>query len=310
MNQTDIKELKDRLHFLRVKHCGVRSKKKFADALGLPMSTYSSYEAGRTPPSSFLVKVADITGCDINWLITGSAAKTPAKNPDPGISDILARMESILSNQPKAKNAVSALLDLLSAGSINSQPIAKKEVKEKIIPLIAKAAAGIPAFWSKADARTQSVLDSAISPSDRQHLIPISVTDIVPEHFGQIPPKTIYLLLLSQPVELHGISVAAFLVSADLPARGLLLAFQIDGDSMEELFRQGDIVIADTGQSPKPGEPAIIDIEGGVGPMCKLYFPTKESVRLTSANRDFDSLEIHPKKIRNAFRLIGKVNIK
>ena len=68
-------------------------KRKFADALGLPLSTYVNYEADRVPPSDVLVKVSEITGCDLNWLMTGQGALPIPRCSDPELSEILVRME-------------------------------------------------------------------------------------------------------------------------------------------------------------------------------------------------------------------------
>lgn len=52
---------------------------EFAQKLGLGQSTLSGVEKGRQAPTArMLADVAEITGCDLNWLLLGQGAAKPA----------------------------------------------------------------------------------------------------------------------------------------------------------------------------------------------------------------------------------------
>ena len=50
---------------------GKNSRAAFGAALGVHPNTIGNYEHGREPPLSYLSAVADQTGVDLGWLITG-----------------------------------------------------------------------------------------------------------------------------------------------------------------------------------------------------------------------------------------------
>ena len=55
------------------------NRKEFAELLGIPYRTITNYENGsREPGSDYLVRVADICGCTVDWLLglTSDARET------------------------------------------------------------------------------------------------------------------------------------------------------------------------------------------------------------------------------------------
>jgi transcriptional regulator with XRE-family HTH domain len=63
----------ERLRALR----GRRSRRSFANLLGVHFNTLLNYEKGRTPDYEFLLHVCARTQCDRNWLFFGSPADPP-----------------------------------------------------------------------------------------------------------------------------------------------------------------------------------------------------------------------------------------
>ncbi len=115
----------DRLYQLRISYAGKRGQKNFAQAIGLSPSTYNYYEKNRLPPADVLVRIAQVTGADLNWLLTG---KTDLKNPvvdenssrfsKPGIDkktedSLLRNIEGLVSKEPDASAILSAFLSLI-----------------------------------------------------------------------------------------------------------------------------------------------------------------------------------------------------
>ena len=91
-----------RLKLLREKNLNL-TQGKFADSLGVPLTTISKYERGEVKPTSeFLIKLSKIYGVNLNWLLTGEGTMFK-----PGSQDRLV-------NIPDPNGNLSAALKLLS----------------------------------------------------------------------------------------------------------------------------------------------------------------------------------------------------
>ena len=71
MEKINEKAIINRIINLRTQHFGVRGKSNFARELGISPSTYNYYEDNRVPPLETLLKMCDVTGVDIYWLLMG-----------------------------------------------------------------------------------------------------------------------------------------------------------------------------------------------------------------------------------------------
>lgn len=89
---------------------GPRGKSSFAKRLGIAASTYDYYESTRIPPADVLVRIAKVTGVDLNWLLTGEAGSA-VEADDP----VLQRVARLLADRPGAAAALQAFLDILDA---------------------------------------------------------------------------------------------------------------------------------------------------------------------------------------------------
>ena len=117
-----------RLTELRVAFSGPRGQSRFAGRLGLTASTYANYEKTRIPPPTLLVRVCELTGADLVWLVTGKAAGPPGPTAagEAGLSSpadlwasnpqhraIIQRVADMLTNRPADLAVLVAFLDLL-----------------------------------------------------------------------------------------------------------------------------------------------------------------------------------------------------
>lgn len=95
---------------LRCDKCGPRGKASFAKMLGISPSTYDYYESARVPPAELLLKIADVGGVDLRWLLTGelSAGQTVAAN-HPAVR----RAAELIGDHPQAAEPLLAFLDVL-----------------------------------------------------------------------------------------------------------------------------------------------------------------------------------------------------
>lgn len=60
---------------------GKTSRKVFSEELGIGTSTLQRYESGERPPDiSFVLKLQEVTGCTLDYLIKGGDTDCPKKN--------------------------------------------------------------------------------------------------------------------------------------------------------------------------------------------------------------------------------------
>jgi transcriptional regulator with XRE-family HTH domain len=95
---------------LRLKAAGPRGKSKFAKQLGISPSTYDYYEGSRTPPAEMLVRIAEVAGADLHWLLMGEPGAAALGAED---HPVLRRAAKLLADCPDAAGALGAFVDLL-----------------------------------------------------------------------------------------------------------------------------------------------------------------------------------------------------
>lgn len=125
----DEKAIIERIRLLRKSYGGKRGRCKFARALGIRPSTYTYYEYDRLPPVKVLLKMCEITGTDLNWLLTGQSVgeKDDFEQKSPEITEIrtessqfsagnnlfLRKLEALLTENPALAEPMQAFIDLL-----------------------------------------------------------------------------------------------------------------------------------------------------------------------------------------------------
>ncbi|MCK5114444.1 MAG: helix-turn-helix domain-containing protein [Phycisphaerae bacterium] len=106
------KDITRRIAQVRMELDGPRGKTRFAGRLGISLSTYANYEASRVPSAELLVKIADIAGVDLRWLLTGTAAESGQ-----GVAPqhpAVRRAAEMLAQHPDAAEPLAAFLDILA----------------------------------------------------------------------------------------------------------------------------------------------------------------------------------------------------
>ena len=103
-------EICRRVAELRLKAAGPRGKSTFAKQLGISPSTYDYYEGSRTPPAEMLVRIAEVAGADLHWLLTGEPGAAALGAED---HPVLRRAAKLLADCPDAAGPLGAFADLL-----------------------------------------------------------------------------------------------------------------------------------------------------------------------------------------------------
>jgi transcriptional regulator with XRE-family HTH domain len=126
----DAKAVIVRIKMLREKQYGNRGKSKFARDLGISVSTYNYYEKNRLPDVDVLVRICEVTGARLEWLILGESAcenrflenQRPPRSRDEAQTDfsksekgkkLLEKMNRLLESDGNAFGQVVRFIDLL-----------------------------------------------------------------------------------------------------------------------------------------------------------------------------------------------------
>jgi transcriptional regulator with XRE-family HTH domain len=107
-----------RLKELRRKHFGPQGAAAFAQRLGLSVEEYLRFERGTVPPGELLVRICETTGEDLQWLLTGVAARgTVVISGTRGRhQDLLARLARLLDERPEFAAPLEAFTKLWAHG--------------------------------------------------------------------------------------------------------------------------------------------------------------------------------------------------
>lgn len=304
-----------RLRALRLRSCGPRGKRKFASALGLPLSTYCAYEVSRQAPADILVRAAEVTACDLEWLLTGEMRGLASRKLSAEEAGIVQRLAALIDGRPEAKQAMEALADLLGEAQANAAPSpgapvpATDEIEEQtVIPIIGRTAAGQAAFWQNA-ADAGGLRDLRALARDATAVDPVetfagSLTTARPPYAAAGDANVIRF---AHPRQVRDVLVDGVIVTTALGGHHAAIAVQIDGDSMIAVLDEGDYVIADPGQPAVSGHVAVAMIEGQIGTTCKVYVEEGREVRLVPMNRAYQAVTVPEDQVTFAWRVIGAV---
>jgi len=302
MNNFNENAIIDRVRQLREQFAGPRGKSKFARALGLSASTYSYYENNRIAPIDVLLRICQLTGADLHWLLTGQTAAGKASSGAAG--GVLHKIDALLAENPDLAGPVSAFVDLLTE---------KKQLENKIrpptqppqgrpgwIPVLGRTAAGIVHFW-----------DQTILPSSDQAVTQLD--DLVKKHIGKsiigsaggqvsvdFQPARAGAGGHRFPASLVDVKAAPDEIVQFVQCDDIFQAFpdsfalQIDGDSMSPRINDGDIVILSPSVPAVDGQIAVARVVNQIGVTCKIIRSDEKTVHLIPINEHYET-KIVPK---------------
>ena len=300
-----------RIALLRKKFAGARGKSQFAKALGISPSTYNYYENDRTPPIEVLVKISEITGADLNWLLTGRDAD-PKSITGPN-AKILTKAANLLHSNPHVTDALDAFLNLLhqqNAMKIDSRNSEDTNPKEQVpslkerIPILGRTAAGIIHCWEQYE-------------PGKPHQTATQLEEIVNKYCGRKPitnikgalsidlqyvtgiedsiEKSANLLQISQPDE---DGIVEFVEHKQIAERFPdCFGLRIDGDSMSPRINDGDVVIVSPSVPAKDGQIAIVKIADQIGVTCKIIRKAGKDLHLIPLNEKYQIKQVSSKQV-------------
>lgn len=334
-------EICRRIADLRVKTTGPRGKSTFAKQLGISGSTYDYYEGTRVPPAEILVSIADLTGADLRWLITGQAGAatlTAADHP------VLRRAAKLLGDCPDAAGPLGAFVDLLiethkfpakpapraqaAAPTISpasetppaesASPVTVAEppdlhpgaapqvegTREHWIPILGQTAAGVARFWGQAeDVSGLTTLADLVARHAGQS--PRAVSPAVAAEGDSQTPAGVQLVTLSAPDDRDAVE---FVVAGAIKHRYPdAFALRVDGDSMAPEILPGDVVVLSPSAPAVEGRAAVVQLAGQIGVTCKLYRALAGSVHLVPVNASYEIAAVPADEVEWALQVIARV---
>lgn len=270
---TSESEICSRLREVRVLHFGDRGRSKLCRLLGIQPSTYSLYEVNRVPPAELLVRVSQITGVSVEWLLSGQGGKTPLAAHD--------------APSPRQKPTAT------------SRPAGW-------IPVVGSTAAGKARFWEElpathggpeADARLEQVLEEYVTRTE----LDMGATS------AGAGPSAISLVQLSTPDE------RGFLEFLNAPEvrrkHPTAVAWRIDGDSMTPRYRDGDLVVTSDKHPAIAGHPCVARQKGQIGVNCKIYQESGNDVLLIPINEARPVQQFPRRQLLWAWRVLFSVRL-
>ncbi len=322
----------ERVRQIRISRFGPRGQTHFAQALGIRSSTYHYYEHTRVPPSPLLVEMARIARVDLVWLMTGEGASevldgSPAL---PG-TEVVRRAADLLERRPGAGRAMAAFVELLeNVEAVDrrvraaDQPESRLRVGKKapahpawrtrlesgrLIPVLGRAAAASPRFWTdiaEGESLTRQ-LDAAV-----EHLQAGKWSEAQARSMGALRVRgPVALVQLLEPTELAGLSVHEVLDSNALAKRWPdAFALRLDGDSMRPMLECNDLVVLSPHEPAVDGEPAIVQLAGQIGVVCKILRRVGKTVRLVPANEALATSVHAADEVAWALRVLARVRVK
>ena len=325
-----------RIAGVRVEVAGPRGKSHFAKQLGISPSTYDYYESSRVPPADVLVRIADIAGVDLRWLLTGEAS---ASHPVPSGHPVLQRAAALLATHPDSAKPLAAFLDILAASLqfpakdrppevarleptgraepwVGPRPAAvgvagagpgvwpSENGRESWIPILGRSAAGVPQFWSGdgEESGAATLAELARRHAGRRPARAEQASASGPARLSDVP---VQLVTLEGPDDSD---VAEYMVSPEVRARFCdAFAVRIDGASMSPEIRHGDLVVLSPRAPAADGRPAVVQLRRQIGVTCKLFRRQGDSVHLVPVNEQFGPQEFPAGEVVWALRVLATI---
>ena len=328
----DEKAVIERVRQLRRNYSGPRGKRKFAKAIGLSPSTYNYYEKDRIAPIPVLLKICRVCNADLEWLLTGRESQKKEGSVNSALmqsnpelaqksTNLVNKIEHLISNNPDSVHAVLAFIELLSEHkSIESSSpliaVRPKSTRPGWIPVLGRTAAGIVHFWN------ESTL-----PEPEQAIVELD--ELVKKHTGQtilkafecrvsvdLPAKPLAKGLKSNLTNIIQVSsqgpdeLVHFVENRELyelfPDS---FALQIDGDSMSPRINDGDYVILSPSVPAAQGQAAVVRLANQIGVTCKLIRTTESEAHLIPINEQYDTKIVTKKDLLWALAVLCHIKM-
>ena len=312
------KEVINRIRQLRIRHFGVRGKSTFAKALGLSASTYNYYEDDRLAPISVLLKISEITGADLYWILKGeNASQHNGHSPSAKETSAVSKIARFAQDNPQAMDAVLSFIDLLEqtqATKNNKSENVKHD--QDWIPVLGRTAAGIIGLWkdtslpepdravSEISSLVEKYTGKTIEKNENQ-TIDVNIPDNY--FFRNMDHTKIKLIQVNEP---DVSEVSEFLECKQLKqVFPDCFALRIDGDSMYPRINDGELIVLSPSMPARQGQIAVAKIQGQIGVTCKIIRSSQGEVHLIPINEKYETKIVPQKEVLWALAVLCHIKI-
>ncbi|MBU0640819.1 MAG: helix-turn-helix domain-containing protein [Planctomycetes bacterium] len=275
--------LGERIRELRRRQFGPRGKSEFARRLGVPVAEYERYERGVLPAAETMVRMCEVTGEDLQWLLTGVAARSTVviSGTRHRHQALLTKLATMLDEEPTLASPLEAFVDLLTEG---------RRVQQDTTPALPCTVAGELIAIYAVDEVPDALPAPDSGPDGGPGRLPVLVDD------GAVTARE--TMVLSVPATRDGGQATRTLDIVTIRcsdgqtrrfahgpelARALPTAFgvRLADDTMQPMFEAGDIVVVAAGGGPHVGRPALLKLAGEEAARCRIWLGESEAeVRL------------------------------
>lgn len=322
----DVNAIIERIRLIREQFAGKRGKSKFAHSLDISPSTYNYYENNRVPPIEILLKICDVTGTDLEWLLTGKKAgnisKTRLNNQAESYNYTLMRkIDTILSSSPELAEPISAFIDILSQKKGIEKHISqsRKEFNKDRpawIPVLGRTAAGLVHFWQQ-----QTIPETKQAVTELDELVKkYTGKEIIGFAGGTISVD------LQAKVVIDGLkkSEANLVQISSIQSDDIVefvqceqihqlfndsFALRVDGDSMSPRVNDGDIIIISPSVPAAQGQIGVVHVKNQIGVTCKLIRMADENVHLIPINEKYETKIVNKSDLLWALAVLCHVSV-
>lgn len=278
----------ERLPDLRRRHFGPRGKGEFARRLNLSEDEYDKLERGHVPPGELVVRICEVTGEDLQWLLTGVAARgTMVISGARGRHQtLLTDIAALLEARPEFASPIEAFVDLLRREPSPRDPRDALPRSGRLIPLLAGPAAR--ALTLTRPSAHEAALASRDPGAVGLHLDRApDAAELSVKHCGRLLPLSITD---------HSASAVACSILAGRSASGderefldqpdLAEAFPdmfgvwISEPDMAPMFNAGDAALVTPGVPARVGRPALCGLSAREEVRCRMWLGTDQTGRV------------------------------
>jgi transcriptional regulator with XRE-family HTH domain len=275
---TPEKALAQRIRELRRRHFGSRGKEEFARKLGLPPGEYERFERGTLPAGDVLVRMCEVTGEDLQWLLTGVAARgTVVISGARGRhQNLVTQIAQALDAQPQLAAPLEAFLDLLlQGGNARQSPAVALPTPgaETLIPLFSKSEWPDP-LPDPDGPEGGCMLARICTDSELAH---------AERTLGRLAePAMVYNGSTTRDVAMLVVPDAAGAARRYVLSREVACCFPaafgvvLDDDTMEPMFAAGDAALVAVGAAPRIGQPALCKFANSLDDRCRIWLGEDE----------------------------------
>ena len=319
MKDFNEKAMIERIKQIREQYAGSRGKSKFARALGVSVSTYSYYENNRIPPVDILLRMREVTGADLEWLLTGDTAEK--KSAFGANAALLQKLDGLLTHNPELSEAVLAFVELLCEKkgvetSVYSKGAPSEPDRPSWIPVLGRTAAGIVHFWDQTSLPKPDRAVTELDELGRKHMGKTIVGSVDGAVAIDLQARALMDGVKTRQanlIQLGGLEqepIVEFVQCEEI--HGLFpdsFALHIDGDSMSPKINDSDIVILSPSVPAAQGHIAIAHLANQIGVTCKLIRTAGDEVHLIPINERYETKVVAQKDLLWALAVLCHISI-